>query len=128
MGYKWSDSFKGQWRSLRNGTGGSFSATLSEINKVKKEREAAEKDLLFGDGEQYGNENWEPPVHATTLDGKPVTVSFGKGRRAGHTLIADGHVTRTSFYDNHRDGLPGHDHYLVDGAIGSRKDRNRYQG
>ncbi len=66
----------------------------------------------FGNGEIGGDNSWTPPVHATTADGRPVTVSFGQGGRDGHTLIADGHISGSEFY--HRDAdadEKGHGHY-----------------
>ncbi len=78
----------------------------------------------FGSGESHGDRNWSAPVHATQRDGRPVTVSFGRGPRDGETLICDGHVGASEFYEYARDGAKGHDHYLIDGSPAN--DRGRY--
>ena len=81
----------------------------------------------FGNGEIGGDNSWTPPVHATTADGRPVTVSFGQGGRTGHTLIADGHVSGSEFY--HRDAdadEKGHDLYGPHGE--SFGDYGKYSG
>ncbi|MBF6185072.1 hypothetical protein [Nocardia farcinica] len=90
-------------------------------------RAQVERAAQFGAGEAYGDRNWTAPVHASTRDGRPVTVSFGLGPRDGQTLICDGHVNAAQFYEKKRDGLKGHDHYLIDGRpAGPRGDRGRY--
>jgi len=84
-------------------------------------------DRSFGDGEAYGDRSFTPPVHGTTSDGDPVTVSFGQGSREGETLISRGHVeTREGFYDKQEDGGKGHDHYGQDGSTGKHGDRGRW--
>jgi len=99
-------------------------ATGRQIRAARDQRVAAERDIQFGSGEAYGDKSWSEPLHATTKDGRAITVSFGRGGREGHTLICDGHVSSASFYDNHSDGKKGHDHYFVDGRPAA--DRARY--
>ncbi|WP_124258654.1 hypothetical protein [Rhodococcus ruber] len=98
------------------------------IKAGRKEAERRERERQFGNGDVYGDRNWSAPVHAATRDGRPVTVSFGQGPRAGETLICDGHVGVTEFYERKRDGQKGHDHYLVDGRPANDIDRGRYLG
>lgn len=104
------DVVQGSIRSYKAGTGMNPLANSRAINQVRAERE-------------YGDNSWSPPYHGTTDDGRPVTVAFGKGNRAGHTLICDGHVSAETFYARNTPGK-GHDHYW----IGSGKDRGRYSG
>lgn len=92
--------------------------------RARRAAEAARNDA-FGNGEIGGDRNWAPPIHCTTADGRPVTVSFGTGSRQGQTLACDGHVNMTQFYGNAKAGK-GHDHYFVDGTIASKADRGRY--
>lgn len=107
--------------------GGYLGSTLAErmarVNAGRKEARRRELNAEFGTGEVACDDHWTPPVHATTRDGKPVTVSFGRGPRAGQTLICDGHVDLATFYEK-RAGGKGHDHYLVDGKAAN--DRGRY--
>ena len=98
-------------------------AAMDAARAEREEREARYADR-FGAGEAYGDRNWSEPLHATTQDGRPVTVSFGRGPRTGETLICDGHVSAQQFYERGKDGLKGHDHYLVDGRPAA--DRARY--
>ena len=73
------------------------------------------------------NKRWHPPVHGTTADGKPVTVSFGKdgSAQAGNTGISDGHVSDAEYYERDSPGRTvGHDHYGPKGE--SYGDRGKY--
>lgn len=117
------DNLTGTWRSIKHGTAGDVSATQAEVRAARRERELQERDLQFGAGEAFGDRNWQPPVHATTKTGKPVTVAFGKGPRQGDVLICDGHVSRETFYGSAR-VEKGHDHFHADG--GAAADRGKY--
>lgn len=123
---KFGDQLEGMWRSLIGGTSLRPGMTWQHIRNAQAEREARdERDRLFGSGEVGGNRNWSPPVHATRADGRPITISFGKGPRQGHVLVADGHITSMSaFYGTAKEGK-GHDHLLPDGRVASRVDRHR---
>lgn len=68
------------------------------------------EDSNFGNGEVGGDNRWTSPVHASTEDGRDVTVSFGKNSRDGHTLISKGHVSGDRFYSS-----KGHDHFGPNG-------------
>lgn len=122
--YTLGDALLGMLRSLFNGTGMNHGATMRQINAAHDERERRQK---FGTGASGGDSSWEPPFHATTRDGRPVTVSFGKGSRKGQTLICDGHVDFHTFYNDKRTRVvKGHDHFLADGSFGA--DRSKYHG
>lgn len=73
----------------------------------------------FGNGEVGGDSSWSSPVHGNTSSGQDVTVSFGQGSREGHTGIASGHTSGSSYYGNN-----GHDHYGPNGE--SFADRGAY--
>lgn len=113
-------TMKANMRSLRHG--GSVDAVMKERKKARAEERADR----FGTGEVYGDRNWSEPVHATTLEGRPMTVPFGRGPRDGQTLVAPGHVSAQSFYGTHKDGKKGHDHFLIDGEVASESDRMRW--
>lgn len=114
------DNLVGAFRSMRNGTAMNPLATIKEIKQAENER-------MFGNGEVDGNNNWTPPVHGSTRDGRAVTVSFGLGSRNGETLICDGHVSRERFWGSRKKHVPkGHDHYLSNGTIASKNDRGKY--
>ncbi len=118
------DQLRGAGRVIRQqGLAGGMSPLA-----IRRAAKGVRAERGFGTGEgSGGNSGWTSPVHGTTLDGRPVTVSFGTGARtAGHTLICDGHVDMRTFYDKRHDGK-GHDHYLVDGRpAGRHGDRGRY--
>ncbi len=57
--YKWSDSVKGQWRSLRNGTGASFGATYQEIKRARDERLEAERHQQEVASLEFHTLQWE---------------------------------------------------------------------
>jgi hypothetical protein len=119
------DNLKGTWRSLISGTGMRPGMTWRHVRNAQAEREQKQ---AFGTGEVGGDRSWTQPVHATTQDGRPVTISFGKGSREGQTLVCDGHVNRDTFYQLAKDGKKGHDHYLVDGRPAGRHGiRERYK-
>lgn len=121
------DNLKGAWRAIKNGSVIKFGGVWTETMKAHDERiKHEERNKAMGTGEVGGGRNWSPPVHATTQDGRPVTVSFGQGSREGDTLIADGHVDFDTFYERRRDGLKGHNHYLVNGDQAGGIDRGRY--
>lgn len=117
------DQVQGMGRVVRHeGLAGGMSplAIRRAAKQVRSERGSRQR---FGAGDGTGGDrNWTSPVHGTTRDGRPVTVSFGQGPRAGETLICDGHVDMATFY-NKRVGGKGHDHYVVDGG---GADRGRY--
>jgi hypothetical protein len=62
-------------------------------------------------------------IFGTTKQGKPVTARFGTGKRSGHTLLSDGHKSRSEFTGKR--GNRGHDHY--DGRGGGTR-RGKYTG
>ena len=63
-------------------------------------------------------------VHYGFIDDLPVTFAMGWGTKEGHTLLADGHVDKTSFRKSEN-----HDHYgSGKGAHGNVKYRGRYTG
>lgn len=67
--------------------------------------------------------SWRKPVRGVNEEGKKVTAVFGKGKKKGHTLLSNGHKSKSRF-----DGRPrnrGHDHY--DGKGGGTQ-RGRYTG
>ncbi|HVV71957.1 MAG TPA: hypothetical protein VHI52_10730 [Verrucomicrobiae bacterium] len=119
------DWLRGAAASMRNGTASNPFATQKHINAAHDERMARmERD--FGNGKVGGDRNWTSPVHGTTLEGRPVTIAFGKGVKEGQTLVADGHIGMRAFYAKRHTGL-GHDHYLVDGTIASKIDTKRFK-
>lgn len=120
------DWLRGAGQSLRSGNGMSPLTTNRLVNAAHDERVAREREQGFGTGDVGGDRNWTPPVHGTTLEGRQVTISFGRGRRAGQTLVSDGHVGMTEFYKNNKSGK-GHDHYLVNGQIASKTDWRRFK-
>jgi hypothetical protein len=120
------DWMKGAGQSLRSGNGMSPLTTQKFVNAAHDDRMAQEHERAFGSGEVGGDRNWTKPVHATTAEGRPVTISFGLGPRDGQTLVCDGHVGMQDFYARSQPGK-GHDHYLVDGTRASKIDRNRFQ-
>lgn len=79
----------------------------------------------FGNGEVGGDNSWTSPVYGTTADGNPVTVSFGQESRTGQTLIADGHISGSTFYSG-SGSSKGHDHFGPNGEPFA--DRGRYSG
>lgn len=102
------------------------------VKAGKKEAARRAREESYGTGgnsadeNSYGDENWTPAVHGTTLNGNPVTVSFGQSpKTANQTLICDGHVSSSEFYAKRRSGK-GHAHYLADGASPRRGDAGRY--
>lgn len=121
------DNLKGMWRSIIGGTALQPGKTFKHIRNAQAERLRNDAfGMGYPDG-SGGSENYAKPVHAATRDGKPVTVSFGRGPMEGHTLIVDGHMSDMSkFYDIARDGLKGHDHYLPDGGHAGGIDRGRH--
>ena len=87
-------------------------AVRKYAKQVKSERE-------FGSGSSGGGRNWTAPVHASLDNGRPITISFGIGNRAGHYLVADGHVTMQSFYDKANEQR--HDHFKNGKILGDRR-------
>ncbi len=96
-------------------------------------------DDLFGTDEKtkYDDGNYWGPIHATDEGGNDVTVSFGKSvdegastDRSGETLICDGHVDASTFYERDDYGHSiGHDHFMSDGSpAGNYGDRGAYTG
>ena len=81
-------------------------------------------ERCFGDGEVYDNRRFDAPIHATTVDGRNITIAFGKNgtNRAGHILVADGHVSGNSFYGNVRP--KGHDHLDSNGVFHADRGRS----
>lgn len=126
--YTLGDTLLGMLRSLFNGTGMNHGATMRQINAAHDERQRRELNRGFGDGTVGGNKDWEAPFHAAARDGRPVTVSFGRGaNRRGELLICDGHVDLTTFYGNKKlRVVKGHDHFLADGAYAAN--RGKYRG
>jgi hypothetical protein len=121
------DNLVGMFRSVRNGTSMNPLSTMREINIAHDERVASERNSAFGAGTVGGNRNWEAPFHATTREGRLVTVSFGKGTRAGETLICDGHVDLDTFYGNKNLRIAkGHDHFDATGSYAAK--RGKYRG
>ena len=110
---KLQDGLIGAMRSIRNGTAMSFWATNKEIRRARDERVRREG---FGAGEEgFGGDNsWTPPVYATLDNGRPITISYGRGSRKGHYLVADGHIPFGIFYNTAAE--QGHDHFR-DGTI-----------
>lgn len=78
---------------------------------------AAYDERCFGNGEVYDNRMFDAPIHAVTEHGRKITIAFGKAgtRRANDILVADGHVSSSSFYGNARP--KGHDHLGADGVF-----------
>lgn len=67
--------------------------------------------------------SWRKPVQGVNAEGKKVTAVFGQGKKEGHTLLSNGHKSKSRF-----DGKPGnrgHDHSNGKGG-GTR--RGRYTG
>lgn len=110
----WGDVGKGLLLHLRSGR------RMSARKCVR----AAYDERCFGDGEVYDNRMFDAPIHATTEDGRRITVAFGKPGtgRAGHMLVADGHVSGSSFYGNTRP--KGHDHLGPDGVLHADRGRS----
>lgn len=101
------DTLRGYGRVLRrDGLAGGMSPF-----KIRKAAKQVRAERAFGSGDERsgGNRNWTPPVHATTSNGRPITVSFGRGARSGDYLVADGHVGMSSFYSVAK--AQGHDHF-----------------
>jgi hypothetical protein len=73
--YKWSDSFKGQWRSLRNGTGGNFGATYRAVRDARDERVAAEKQSQL----EYHTLQWERKFKDGRSGDLKIRYNFDKG-------------------------------------------------
>ncbi len=120
------DWLRGTGDAFRHGEGMKPIASQKYIYAAHDRRKANEANASFGTGEQDGDGNWTSPVHGTTSDGRPVTISFGKVGRTGQTLVCDGHVDRATFWAHRKTGL-GHDHYLVDGTIASKIDNERFK-
>lgn len=117
--------------SLQRGTIMNPFKTQSLINAVSDERTGrgrlTKHKKNFGTGTTAGgNANYTAPVHGTTLDGRPVTISFGRGEKFNQTLVCDGHVDMQTFYAR-RTSHTGHDHFLVDGKIASKRDVHRFK-
>jgi hypothetical protein len=96
---------------------GSFS-TISK--RIEESKDPYEKDSLpNGDGKL-----WHSRVYGVDERGEKVTIAFGRegGTRAGHVMIADGHVHGAQFYEDET-GAKGHDHI----GPGPGKDANRGQ-
>lgn len=90
-----------------------------------KRQRVADMAKRFGDGTVGGDRKWLPPVYALMAsDGRPVTISFGRGSRSGESLVADGHIGMKEFYQR---GRVGHDHFLKDGRVASKVDRHRFK-
>lgn len=87
--------------------------------------QAAYDERCFGNGEVYDNRTFNAPIHATTEGGRAITIAFGKDgtSRAGQILVADGHVSGSSFYGNCRP--KGHDHLGPDGVFHADRGRSR---
>lgn len=69
------------------------------------------------------------PVHGTTADGDPVTVSFGTGSAEGETYLADGHQSTSDFWGRDDDGVKNHDHYgSGNGPNNNGTERGKYTG
>lgn len=87
-------------------------AKIAHANALSAFR--ARKEELKGGG------NWSP-IYGGGIGDKPVMVRFGKGSKAGQTLIADYHgQSNRNFNQKHR----GHDHYGKDFATS----RGQYTG
>lgn len=121
------DAVRGFGRAIRNeGLNGGMSPLRQRAyaKQVKAERLASgnlsdkERRLLgitdsFGNGEVPEKSNFTGPVHATTRDGRQITIAYRKGNQREY-LVADGHVGYDSFYAKAKH--KSHDHF-VDGAI-----------
>ena len=106
------DFVRGAVASIRDGNGMNPLQTQRYVNRAHDVR-------TFGDGESHDNRTFDAPVHATTEDGRPITIAFGKPgtSRANQILIADGHLSAEVFYKNGRSRDKGHDHLTSDGVF-----------
>lgn len=99
-----------------------FDALKLELEQTKQQQKTRIEILR---SRREDSKGWGKLIHGS-LDGKPVTVKIGYGDNAGHTLIADGHISEKDF-----DGSRKHNHYGVrreaDGEFFS-KDRGFYTG
>jgi len=51
-------------------------------------------NLRFGNRENESDRSWTPPIHDTTTDGVPITISFGRGDCTCQChALADGYVS-----------------------------------
>lgn len=72
----------------------------------------------MGSGKHKGG--WSKSEHGTDDQGREVTAAFGRGTKAGETLIADGHLPEREFKQS-----SNHDH--ADGR-GGYQDRGKHSG
>lgn len=92
---------------------------------AEQERKRKQRQQATSRPNRYhpNNRNWHPPVHGTTADGRPVTVSFGKDGSTAerNTGIADGHVSDSKYYGRDANGVKNHDHFGPNGeSFGDR--------
>lgn len=67
---------------------------------------------------------WTEPMGGADADGNPLTVSFGRGTKDGHTMLGDGDRSESNFrmHDNH-------DHYgSGNGLRDNGTNRGQYSG
>ncbi|BCL33381.1 hypothetical protein ACFFS2_29535 [Streptomyces aurantiacus] len=85
--------------SMKYGASTSYRHNRAAILAAKAEREERERRQ----GQHAGG--MEESEHGF-IDGHPVTFALGWGDKAGHTYLADGHITHEQFRDS-----KNHDHY-----------------
>ncbi len=108
-------------------------AALSRTGKATHDRKPfdANRPENFADDEAYidfqkskGHGGGWGLAHYGYIDGKPVTFVYGWGTKEGETLLADGHVDKSTFHRSQN-----HNHYgSGQGPHGNAKDRGRYTG
>jgi hypothetical protein len=82
------------------------------------------EELLIKHEEEKGHKGGFGQPFYAELDGHSVTVALGWGTREGETLLADGHVNRSTFREH-----GGHNHYGSGrGSHGNVRDRLKYTG
>ena len=58
----------------------------------------------FGNRDNCGGRPWTSPIHATTADGIPITISFGRRYCAcQYHALADGYVSGSEYADEEYD-------------------------
>ena len=115
MGNKFGDAYREERRKIHRRALG-----RRAVQKAEPQAWRTYSQNAFGNGEIGGGRDWEPPVHATATDGTPVTVSYGRGNRAGHQLVCRGHVSMEEFYAK----ASGHDHYGPNGELYADRGRS----
>lgn len=108
-------------------------ATIDRVGKLTHNRRPFDSNSPenFADDDAYiefqkskGHRGGFGRPHYGYIDGKPVTFALGWGKKSGETLLADGHVNKTTFRES-----ANHNHYgSGSGVRDNAKDRGRYTG